>query len=75
MSKQQYGDYGWERLPSGVLRLELLVDEHDHRVISDAIDRRACMILPDATRDDVSMAGRLVAEICRGWLELERGDE
>lgn len=64
-------------------RFILECDELDAKAIHEAIARRQRRrIMPDG---DGNMAGRVIAEICRGWMELldnlpghdsrEEGDE
>lgn len=54
-------------------RLTLELDEDDWSSVNEAIaerqsfrDKEGCL-LPDG---DGNLAGRLIAEICRGWLEM-----
>ena len=50
--------------------IELKVDELDFQAINNAISRRQGWgIIPDTDEPDANLAGRLIAEICRGWLE------
>lgn len=52
-------------------RIELIVDDLDYGAIQDAFGRRQrWRVLPDADEPAANMAGRLCAEICRGWMEL-----
>ena len=52
-------------------RIELLIDDTDHNAIQKAIARRQrWMVLPDADEPGCNLAGRVVAEICRGWIEM-----
>lgn len=51
-------------------RMELIVDETDYRKIQASIARRQrWMCLPDADEAGANLAGRVLAEICRGWEE------
>lgn len=50
--------------------IELKIDELDYRAIQSAFAERQRFAIPDACHDDANTAGRLVAEICRGWLEF-----
>ena len=50
--------------------MELALDELDYQAIQEALARRQMfMAMPDADEGS-NMAGRLVAEICRGWMEM-----
>lgn len=52
-------------------RIELLIDETDYDAIQDAIARRQrWQALPDSEHDDANISGRVIAEICRGWMEM-----
>ena len=49
-------------------RILLEVDDDDYRAINEAIAKRQLWrTMPDAGGN---VAGRVIAEICRGWLEL-----
>jgi hypothetical protein len=69
-NKQEFREPEWEQLPSGVWRMEVFVDDDDHRDICRATSLRSNHMLPDATHDDASLQGRLIAEVCRGWLKM-----
>jgi hypothetical protein len=50
-------------------RIDLLVDEDDYRAIQRAMAKRQTWrMMPDA--DEGNVAGRVLAEICRGWMEM-----
>ena len=51
--------------------IELRVDTLDYDAIQEAIGRRQrWRVLPDADDSEANLAGRLIAEICRGWMEM-----
>lgn len=50
--------------------IELKIDELDNRAIHAAIAEAQAHGLPDFGHDDANIAGRAVAEICRGWLDM-----
>lgn len=55
----------------GLHRIVLKVDHWDAESIREAMARRKSWgVLPDACHDDADLFGRLIAEICRGWLEM-----
>lgn len=58
-------------LPTGAVEFRCVLDPHDARSISEAILQRIrnTPVLPDATHDDATFSGRVLAEVCRGWLE------
>lgn len=50
--------------------IELRVDSCDYQAIQEAMSRRqAWRVLPDSDESTANLSGRLVAEICRGWME------
>ena len=52
-------------------RMELLVDDLDYDAIQSALCRRQrWQVLPDSDDAGANLAGRVIAEICRGWMEL-----
>ena len=54
--------------------ITLIVDEDDFRDINAAIARRqSWRIMPD--EGGGNLAGRVVAEICRGWMERLDADK
>lgn len=54
-----------------LLELHLKLDHFDWEAIEEAMVRRLSWgTMPDARHDDATMTGRLLAEICRGWMEL-----
>jgi len=51
--------------------LILQVDDLDWQAIQTAMARRqSWRVLPDSDCDQANLAGRLIAEICRGWMEM-----
>ena len=51
-----------------IYRMTLELDEDDRNAINMAITQRQIWrVLPDG---DGNLAGRVLAEICRGWMEL-----
>lgn len=55
----------------GLKQIVLKVDHLDAESIMEAIaERWTWGVLPDACHDDVNMEGRIIAEICRGWMEM-----
>ena len=49
-------------------KMELWVDDLDFNAIQMALGvRQSWQALPDSDEADANLAGRLVAEICRGW--------
>lgn len=60
----------------GLTTLTLKLDSHDWRDIQAAMKLRdSWRCLPDALHDDANHEGMLLAEICRGWLELQPGKQ
>ena len=56
------------RNPRAVRRIELELDELDYSAICQAVARRQLFrSMPDGEGNE---AGRVIAEICRGWLEM-----
>lgn len=53
----------------GEIVLEL--DEYDYHAVALAIKHRLRMSIPDGAGNH---AGRVVAEICRGWMEMMQFD-
>lgn len=47
--------------------LILDLDPDDLRAVEKAVTKRSQMIVPDA---ESNLAGQLIAEICRGWMEF-----
>lgn len=66
----------FEELPTGGVKLHAILDYHDHRDILKAIAMRHNRIggIPDAVHDDATYTGRVLAEICRGWMDLYGDD-
>lgn len=53
--------------------ITLELDDLDYAAVQEAIaTRQLYRVLPDG---EGNLAGRVVAEICRGWMELCDGDE
>jgi hypothetical protein len=49
-------------------KIELEIDKADYTAIQKAIAKRQVLrVMPDG---EGNMAGRVIAEICRGWLEM-----
>ena len=63
----------FESLPTGGVKMHAVLDKHDFRDIRRAIIMRAQRPsgIPDAVHDDATWTGRVLAEICRGWMEEE----
>lgn len=50
--------------------ITIRLDDDDARDIHAALAfRQSLGYIPDATHDDADLAGRIIAEICRGWME------
>lgn len=61
-----------ERAPESVDSVMLILDDIDSRWVREAIEVRLTAmngILPDGGGN---LEGRVIAEICRGWLEMLR---
>lgn len=57
-----------------VKKIVLEVDDLDFHAIQNAMARRQSFrVMPDA--DGGNIAGRVIAEICRGWLERLDADK
>lgn len=55
-------------MPETIRKIELEIDDLDYETIQRCIAKRQLYrVLPDG---DGNMAGRVIAEICRGWEEL-----
>lgn len=65
-------DDDFEELPTGGVKFHAVLDAHDFRDIRKAILKRSKRLsgIPDAVHDDATYAGRVIAEICRGWMDL-----
>ena len=56
---------------NGVMKIELECDQADFDVIQFAITQRQQFNRPKSLPDgEGNPVGRIVAEICRGWLEM-----
>lgn len=63
-------DYFLEQ--AGAFEMTFKVDAADREAINQAIQYRLSSVggIPDAHHDDATTNGRVLAEICRGWLDL-----
>lgn len=51
--------------------LSVSLDEDDYEAVQKALSvRQGLMPVPDGSPREVHRAGALLAEICRGWLEM-----
>lgn len=58
------------RLRTGATEFRLVVDDLDANAIIEAVATRAGLEIPPTTHDDANRIGRVLAEVCRGYLEL-----
>ena len=59
-------------LASGIAEIVLRLDEHDLRDVLEAMRYRAWhsgLPIPDAIHDDANGNARIIAEICRSYME------
>ena len=57
-------------------RLELLLDDADYDAVQGAMGiRQSFRCMPDPTHDDANLPGMLLAEICRGWMEMPNAQD
>jgi len=57
-------------------KLTLLLDEEDFRDIQKAItERQLIRVLPDSTDPGANLLGRLIAEVCRSYLDYKYEDK
>ena len=68
---------GIKELKSGAFEMVLTLDSQDAASIAEALRIRLGhgRTIPDASHDDANINGRLVAEICRGWMEMREVGE
>lgn len=63
--------YLGEELVMALHKVVLFLDELDHKAVQEAVIRReSWKCLPDSGHDDCNLVGRVIAEICRGWMEM-----
>ena len=65
-------------LDTGIAHMQLNLDEHDLRDVLSAMRHRVWksgLPIPDASHDDADGNGRVLAEICRSYLDQKRNND
>lgn len=61
---------GFELLRTGAYSIKAKIDKQDYKAICKAISIRQRSSVPHAHHDDATNTGCLIAEVCRGWLDM-----